>query len=484
MRIHVRHLAILCCIAFVSTFPAVAQTDPAPQSTAELRRQLDALRAQMDSQARLMNQLQARLDQLEKAKTVITATTPEDQQPTPPPAPASTVGEETANRQTFAQDQLAAPRIDNAPLDPNFPGFFRLPGTSTFLKVGGYFKTDFIYDGKPAGNAESFIPSSFPHDAPGVNNSTVSIRPTRLDLDFRVPVNALGDVRFYIEADFFGTNSTTPHLRHAYTQVKNLLIGQTFSNFQDPDAGPDTLDFQGPNSWVAIRNPQIRYSVKLAERTSLRFSVEKPGSDILFTTPQFTAQPDSPVPDTVVTFRHEYDSGHIQLASLFRDIAAYLPNGNRDSVFGWGLSLTGSQKLWGKDTLVYQAAYGAGIERYLNDTSGLGIDAAPVGTPIRNTFRLCPPPQPISGYQHWWGAKVRSNVVYGFLQVNNTAYEPGSTYHKSDYMAGNLIWNPYGSLNLGSEFLYGRVRNKDGSSQNAPRIMFSAKYDFDFVRPK
>ena len=87
------------------------------------------------------------------------------------------------------------------------------------------------------------------------------------------------------------------------------------------------------------------------------------------------------------------------------------------------------------------------------------------------------------GYQHWWASKVRSNVVYGFVQVNNTAYEPGSTYHKSDYMAGNLIWNPFGSLNVGSEFLYGWVKNKDDSSQNAPRIMFSAKYDFNFVRP-
>ena len=234
----------------------------------------------------------------------------------------------TANYQTFSQDPQAAARIDNAPLDPNYPGFFRLPGTSTLLKIGGYFKTDFIYDGKPAGNPDSFIPSSFPQDAPGVNNSTVSIRPTRLSLDFRVPVNTLGDVRFYVEGDFFGSNSTTPRLRHAYTQVKNLLIGQTFSNFQDPDAGPDTLDFQGPNSQVAIRNPQIRYSVKLGENSPVSGSpIEKASSDILFTTPQFTSQPNSPVPDTVVTFRHDYDSGHIQFGSLFRDIAAYLPNG-------------------------------------------------------------------------------------------------------------------------------------------------------------
>jgi hypothetical protein len=44
--------------------------------------------------------------------------------------------------------------------------------------------------------------------------------------------------------------------------------------------------------------------------------------------------------------------------------------------------------------------------------------------------------------------------------------------------AGNLIWNPYHSLNLGMELLYAWRVNKDGASGNAPRIMFSAKYNF------
>ncbi len=489
MKIHVQHLAIATCIAFVSIFPAAAQTDTDPQSAADLRRQLEALRAQMDNQAKLMNQLQSRLDTLEKDESEKTKTAAvarpvaEDDRSVPPPIPASgQVGQTTANYQTFAENPLAAARIDNSPLDPNYPGFFRVPGTSTFLKIGGYFKTDFIYDGKPAGNPDAFVPSSFPQNAPPVNNSTVSIRPTRLELDFRVPTKTLGDVRFYVESDFFGIDATTPHLRHAYTQVKNLLIGLTFSNFVDPDAGPDTLDFQGPNSYVTLRNPQIRYSLKLAEKTSLRFSVEKASSDVLFQTPQFTALPDSPSPDGVVTFRQEYEAGHIQIGGLFRDIAAYLPNGKQDSVFGWGVNLTGSQKVYGKDTFVYQAAYGPGIQRYLNDTAGLGIDAAIVSS-YQKYLRALPTTATYFGYQHWWLPKLRSNVVYGFVQINNTPYEPGSTYHKSNYMAGNLIWNPFGSLTIGSEFLYGWVRNKDNSSQNAPRIMFSAKYDFNFARP-
>lgn len=473
MKPSAKTLLLACLATALTILPATAQ------SAAELRQQLDALRSQMDAQAKLMNDLQGRINELEKAKTAPAAV--EQQAVLPPATPSGQVSETTTIYQTFAQDPVAAPRIDNAPLDPKYPGFFRIPGTTTFLKIGGYFKTDFIYDGKPAGSAESFIPSSFPTGAPGVNNSTLSIRPTRMNLDFRVPVKALGDVRFFVEGDLFGSNATSPRLRHVYTQVKNLLIGQTFSNFMDPDAGPDTLDFQGPNGQVSIRNPQIRYSAKLGEKSSLRFSVEKPSSDVAFKTPEFSALPNSPTPDFAVTFRHEYKSGHVQFGTLFRDIAAYLPNGARDSVFGWGLNFTGAQKVYKKDTFTYQAAYGPGIQRYVNDTSGLGIDAAVVSS-YQQYLRALPTTATYFGFQHWWSEKVRSSVVYGFAQVNNTAYQPGSTFHKSNYTAGNLICNVYGSLWVGGEFLYGWVKNKDNSSRNAPRIMFSAKYDLNFAR--
>ncbi len=249
----------------------------------------------------------------------------------------------------------------------------------------------------------------------------------------------------------------------------------------DPDAGPDQLDAQGPNAQVSIRNPQIRYTAPLGKTTALSFSVEKASSDVAFKTPEFDALPNSPSPDGTVRLRHETSGGHIQIAGLFRDVAAYLPNGKSDSVFGWGASVAGAARVIGKDMLVYEATYGAGIGRYVQDSSGLGIDAAVVSNDQRQ-LRALPEFGGYFGYQHYWTPKVRSSVIYGFVQVNNTAYQGGSTYHKSDYMSGNLIWNVVGSLNVGSEFLYGWVINKDTSSRNDPRIMFSAKYDLNFVR--
>jgi hypothetical protein len=90
------------------------------------------------------------------------------------------IGQATSTYRTFAQDPLAAPRINNEPLNPRFPGYFRLPGTSTLLRIGGYAKTDFIYDLKPAGNVDSFIPATIPIPVPAAFAN--SVRPTRLNL--------------------------------------------------------------------------------------------------------------------------------------------------------------------------------------------------------------------------------------------------------------------------------------------------------------
>lgn len=487
-----RTSVFLFCVVLLLLVPSGIWAQPGSQNS----NQVQALQKQLDEMKAQMEKIQAQI--LELSKTSGSSTT------APAPAlstsataaagqaasaedsgaveatslhlvPSRQVGQATSTYQTDSQDPIAAPRVDNAPLDPRFPGYFRLPGTHTMLRIGGYAKTDFIYDLKPAGDAERFLPATFPIPAPvGVNNTTVSVRPTRMNLDFLVPI---GDksARFFIEFDLFGTNSTTPRLRHAYGQAVNFLIGQSFTNFMDPDAGPDTLEFQGPNSWVYVRNPQLRYTFALAEKTSLSFSVEKASSDVSFTTPTYNSLPNSPTPDGAIKFRQEFAKGHMQFAALMRSPAAYLPNGVSDSVFGWGLNFSGAQKFVGSDTFVYQAAYGAGMERYVNDTSGLGIDAAPKDS---THLKAVPQTAIYGAYQHYWMKQLRSSAVYGFTQVQSTSMQPGSTFHQSNYTAANLIWNPMGSLNVGAEYLYGWKVLKNESSANAPRFMFSAKYSF------
>ncbi len=484
-----RHLRRGCSVCLLCLFCLVAGLRSAEaQSQNASTTQIETLQKNLNNLQQQMTEMQSELNRLLAAsgKTSETGAAAgagtqqsetKSQVDTELTPKKTEIGNATSTYHTFSQDPSAAPRINNEPLDPRFPGYFRLPGTSTMLKIGGYAKTDFIYDLKPGGNIDSFIPATIPIPAPAqFTNSTISIRPTRMNLDFLVPLKS-GAIRFFVEADLFGTNATTPRLRHAYGQAKNFLIGQTFSNFMDADASTDQLDFQGPNAQVSIRNPQFRYSLSIAEKTTFSLSVEKPTSDVAFTTPNFTAQPNSPAPDGTLKIRREMDGGHVQLSALFRDVAVSLADGRTDSVFGWGFNLAGSQRLFGKDTIVYQGTYGDGIERYINDTSGLGIDAA-VNSVEDPHLKALPVVTTYGGLQHFWFSRLRSSAVYGFVQVQNTELQSGSTFHQSNYTAGNLIWNPYGSLTLGLEFLYGWRVNKDGTSGNAPRIMFSAKYNF------
>src|SRR5215469_5461101 len=466
-----------------------AQSDSSTQDVNEMRKQLNELRQQL-------RQLEARLGELDSRRATEAAA--------PPPAPSTNqegtiqstqvpaqappspqVGQATGTYTTFSEDSVAAARFNNVPLDPKYKGFFRLPGTQTLLKIGGYFKTDFIYDLKPAGNTDSFIPSSIPiPTAVGVNNATVSVRPTRMNLDFRVPTAQFGDIRFYVEGDLFGTNATTPRLRHAYAQVRNFLVGQTFSNFMDPDAFPDTLDFQGPNGMVSIRNPQLRYGFALTSSTTLYVAIEKPSTDVIFKTDQFSAQTNSPVRDGTIRLRQEFARGHFQVAGILRDIGVTLPDGRSDSAFGWGVNTSLGVKTFGKDNVIFAVAAGHGISRYLQDTSGLGIDAEPAPSTVGNPHLEAAPAIGVeAAYQHYWNKKVRSSAFYSYAGVDNTSLAVASTYNHGTYSGANLIWNPYGSLNVGAEFLYGWIVEQSGLKANAPRIQFSAKYSFVKIDP-
>jgi hypothetical protein len=481
---------VLLLILFLTPLRLFAQSESAA-SAQELRQQVNDLEKQLKV-------VQARLDELENQKVPPASTETQNKapgqqgttqagQPLPQGTPSAQVGEATTIRNTFSEDSLAAARYNNIPLDPKYSGFFRLPGTQTILKIGGYFKTDFIYDLKPAGNPDAFVPSSIPvPQIATVNNATISVRPTRLTLDFRIPSTKIGEVRFYLEGDLFGTNSTTPRMRHAYAQAANFLVGQTFSNFMDPDGFPDTLDFQGPNGMVNLRNPQIRYGFALSPSTTFYIALEKPSSDVLFQTPEFKSQPNAPFPDGTIRLRQEFNGGHLQVSGIFRSISSFVVSGTQekqDSVFGWGVNFSSGFKTFGKDNIVFAVAAGHGISRYIQDTSGLGIDAE-VTAPPSPHLRATPDVGVDAAYQHYWTKTLRSSAVFSYAGVQNTKVLPANPYNHGVYNAANLIWNPFSSsLNVGAEFLYGWQELQNGSKGNAPRFQFSAKYSFVKINP-
>ena len=129
-------------------------------------------------------------------------------------------------------------------MDPALRGYFRLPGTGTLIKLGGFVKTDIFIDANQAGSYYgAYVPSSFPSSPqPHSVNATVSMRPSRFYAEFRQPVHdGTESVKGYLEYDFLGNyERTSLRLRQFYAQYKNVLAGQAWTSFGDADAFPDT----------------------------------------------------------------------------------------------------------------------------------------------------------------------------------------------------------------------------------------------------
>jgi hypothetical protein len=482
-------MPLLVIVLLCGAKPIMAQDAGNAQQEAvrKLQTKMEELRAKMA-------EIQSELDAIPGAKAAQALPQTGAIESTPPPPTLrlhlspekqrAAIGPETAAYVSFSDESEAAPRLYNAPLEATYPGFFVLPGTQTMLRINGSFKTDFIFDPRPAGVSDSFIPSSIPiPQTSSTNNFNVGIRESRISADFRVPSN-WGTARMFMQFDFFGSNgATTPRLRHAYAQIANILVGQTSTVFMDPDAWPDIVEFQGPTSGLLARPPQARYSFALGRKMSGAVSVEQPNSDISFSQNGSPAVAINPAPDGAMRLRYEGERGHVQLSTVFRELAVHLPNGGpQESTFGWGLSGTSTWRVVGRDTLNYQVAYGNGIGRYAGDTGGLGLDAAP-RTATDLSLKALPTFAPWISYQHHWTRSLRSSGTFGFLQVQNTEFQPGNTYHKSTYSSANVIWNPIGSLSFGTEFMYGWVEQKDRVRANAPRIQFSARYVFVKLHP-
>jgi hypothetical protein len=458
----------------------------APAQTPNLQDLQNKLLQFEESSQKTIAELKAQIAALQQ-----TQPTPRALPPSPVAPPTSEVpvvhfpveyyGTETRTRQTAADNELGAPRIDNEPLDPQLRGFFHLPGTSTYMKFGGFVKTDLFYDLNYAGTYYgAFVPSSFPSSTtPHSPNSTVSMRPTRFTWETRQGTldNSGKEVKVYFEFDFLSNyDRNSIRLRQFYGQYKNFLAGQAWSAFADPDAFPDTLEFEGPPGIIAARFPQFRYTQPLSKHHSIGVSIEKSGTDTPFSTQFGVPIGTSKFPDLIGFYRYENNHGHLHAATLFRNVGGIVPN---DQVLNlarhtgaFGESLSG---VWGSshDNVVFQLVFGRGISNYYNDNFGLGTD---VGFNAKGHLVATPTGSGQFGYTHNWTKILRSTVSYGYVRINSPASDPGTTYHVSNYATVNFIVQPTIRYLFGAEYIYGSLERKDGFKWIAPRIQASVTY--------
>ncbi len=463
----------------------------------------EKLRTEVRQLEKTVKELEERLAALEKEKAAAQAA-PKQAAPTPTPTPTATptstppagatptpaapqVEGLIPDYNTVSDQQTAAPRPDNVPLDPELKGFIPIPGTQSMVKFGGYARVDSNYDFANNGNRNWWVPSSIP--VPGQSGTdggpvyTLQAKATRISLEFRRPISSSDRLRIYYENDFFGDSSSpsmTYRLRHFYGQAWNVLIGHTFTAFMNIDAWPDTIDYEGLNGIINKRQPQIRYTQPLSRGKNISqvvfLSVEQSASEINASAPGLPAgmQARNPLPDFILGYRVERKRGHLQLSALGRSLGVESDNGPSQTVFGWGFSLSGVLNLDAGDKISYQAAYGEGIARYVNDLGGLNLDAAPDSG---GKLKAIPVFVPGIGYTHNWTGMFRSTAAYGYVWVEPTPSLGSLAVTRTQYATLNIVWQPTKAFRTGLEYQYGWKTTFDGASRGGSRLDFVVKYD-------
>lgn len=466
----------------------------------ELKRQAEMI----DSQRRLIEELQNRVEKLEKLSGTTGQLQDTPKQDAIAPIPLAEPKQNATEQETLQPKNLAEPeqetptQVATKPekasektvpffaegereTDPigdilhdaiyrgEFPGSILIPGPKGKIsfRIGGFVKTIAYYDSDEVGSGDNFLPATITGDNNDETNFTAAF--TRLNLEARCP-SAWGIVKAFIETDFQNSGGDSPRLRHAYGELGGkFLSGKYWSSFMDISAIPDSVTEATVSGAIFQRQIQFRWTEDIDEQTRLTFAVEEPDNDD-FTLTDPSDEGKNIWPDFVITAKHQFDNMHLQLGGILRRLEFEGTGGRDDEDFGWGFQLSSRIKTIGRDSLIFSGVYGEGLGRYLLGTRNSAAVTTPGGS-----LKVLENYGAYTSYRHFWSDRWWSNVTYGFAGVDNSSSQPSSALHATQYGAVNLMWTPVTNFGVGLEYLYGWREDNAGDKDTASRIQLGVQ---------
>ena len=131
---------------------------------------------------------------------------------------------------------------------------------------------------------------------------------------------------------------------------------------------------------------------------------------------------------------------------------------------------------------MYHAAYGKGIESYIQDLGGTGMDLMP---DPNNAGELKPVGvwAGYAGLQYDFNSRVSSTVAYGHVRTyakdfHDSAADWDNGYKYAQYIVGNVFYNVNSIVQLGAEYIYSRRVDFDGAQGHDNRIQAMLQVSF------
>ena len=471
-----RLVILLACFALLPANAALG-AEKAPT-----KKDVNELEKKVERQDQVIRDLEQRLDQLEAPPPAAKRVDPDkarSAEEVEAEMYPQTQQSPVENRGTFEDRQEAAARPGNLVLDPKYRGFIPIPQTVFMVKFNPKPRLDLMWTTRNPGDSRyRFAPALFPIDNTteydagsqfdaGANGSQIRV-------DLRAPALG-GNFRLYYQNDFFGSDSSDFQFRlqHFYGQAYGIVGGFTYGIFEDPDAWPDTVDYEGPNAVIFARRALLHYTLGLPANFFLTLGLEDPKA-FINTTGDPNAESKFRAPDGGFNVRWEPgDLGHIQFSSIFRSLGIQGDIVDDQDVFGWGLNLAGSINITPNNTFQFYGVYGQGVGGLGNDAGFDDSDAALDGDGDLVALDY------VSGmlaFTHVWTPRWRSTATYGYVNVENTGMQADDAYDYTHYASANLIYKIFKRLSVGGEVLYGFRNVKSGDDGDVVRFQMSFVY--------
>jgi len=348
------------------------------------------------------------------------------------------------------------------------------------MKISGFVQPALYFDNNNVFDNDLFITSEIPTTELTdikFKRFHFSANQSRLGFSFKFPKTGKNTTAL-IEGDFFSSSKGAHYyfrLRHAYLTFGEFLIGQTWTNFGDVGASPNTLDLEGPNSMPASRVAQIRWSRRISDKWNILLAMEEPKADY---TPLENASPvKAALPEFVIKPKLTFKSGHWANSLIYKPtIYTDKEYSFKKTLFGWGFTSSLSLKIPDKSFNPLKAKkrvlnifgiIGDGTQGSVNDFGGLGYEAFPKDSITLETLLY------YGGYMSWsfvFKRRWSSTYVYSYLHQD----KPGSTdliFKTSHYFSANAVYAINKYFTVGTELLYGVKENYDETKGSAFRIL-------------
>lgn len=376
----------------------------------------------------------------------------------------------------------------------NAPKHFTAPGLPRFaiigknhkfyLGIGGYAKATASFDfGNPIDNPMYFTTSTIPmHQTPG-NGGLFQMSAGTSNIFFNFI--ALPGSKHKLGA-YINFNLANPDygfdLQNLYLTYGGFTAGYKFSMMYDELVSPPTIDQEGPSSMAAVEQTVANYTYRYK---NWQFAIGIEAPQVSITTNSYTALVNQRIPDIPAYVQYGWDKGNstVRLSGILRNIQYRdLVAEKNCNITGWGVQLTGLSTVTRYLNLYYQAIYGNGISNIMQDVDGLGLDLTPnpdqtgklKGVRAWGTY---------GGFQINFTKKIFSSHTYSQVRNYASKYDDStnswnSKYKYAQYLVNNVFWQPSPTIQVGIEYLWGRLAIMDGTTKCDHRIQTMMQFSF------